>query len=79
MRHPKSPGQLRGTHPQPLVILEDSSALDASYNDVMQNSGSIDKGLSRHRVRIGSHIVIQKKLAQGTITVPIPDHNEFES
>jgi predicted RNA binding protein YcfA (HicA-like mRNA interferase family) len=24
-----------------------------------------------------SHIVMQKKLAQGTITVPIPDHNEI--
>jgi predicted RNA binding protein YcfA (HicA-like mRNA interferase family) len=27
--------------------------------------------------RRGSHIVMQKKLAQGTITVPIPDHNEI--
>jgi hypothetical protein len=35
-----------------LVILEDSSALDASYNDVMQSTGSVDTGLSRHRVRI---------------------------
>jgi predicted RNA binding protein YcfA (HicA-like mRNA interferase family) len=25
----------------------------------------------------GSHIVMQKKLTQGTITVPIPDHNEI--
>ena len=27
--------------------------------------------------RRGSHIVMQKKLAKGTITVPIPDHNEI--
>ena len=27
--------------------------------------------------RRGSHIVMQQKLAQGTITVPIPDHNEI--
>jgi len=37
--------------------------------------------LSRHgfvevRQR-GSHIVMQKKLPQGTITVPVPDHNEI--
>lgn len=25
----------------------------------------------------GSHIVMQKKLSQGTITVPIPDHDEI--
>jgi len=25
----------------------------------------------------GSHIVMQKKLPQGTITVPVPDHNEI--
>jgi len=33
-------------------------------------------GFSEVRRR-GSHIVMQKKLAQGTITVPIPDHNEI--
>ena len=27
--------------------------------------------------RRGSHIVMQKKIAQGTITVPVPDHNEI--
>jgi len=27
--------------------------------------------------RRGSHIVMQKKIPQGTITVPIPDHNEI--
>ena len=27
--------------------------------------------------RRGSHIVMQKKLAKGTITVPVPDHNEI--
>jgi predicted RNA binding protein YcfA (HicA-like mRNA interferase family) len=27
--------------------------------------------------RRGSHIVMQRKLEQGTITVPIPDHNEI--
>ena len=27
--------------------------------------------------RKGSHIVMQKKLSEGTITVPIPDHNEI--
>jgi predicted RNA binding protein YcfA (HicA-like mRNA interferase family) len=27
--------------------------------------------------RRGSHIVMQKKLSQGTITVPIPDHDEI--
>jgi predicted RNA binding protein YcfA (HicA-like mRNA interferase family) len=37
--------------------------------------------LSRHgffevRQR-GSHIVMQKKLSQGTITVPVPDHDEI--
>ncbi|MDP4010855.1 MAG: type II toxin-antitoxin system HicA family toxin [Candidatus Roizmanbacteria bacterium] len=26
--------------------------------------------------RRGSHIVMQKKLPQGTITVPVPDHDE---
>lgn len=24
----------------------------------------------------GSHIIMQKKLSQGTITVPVPNHNE---
>ncbi|RMG00733.1 MAG: type II toxin-antitoxin system HicA family toxin [Acidobacteria bacterium] len=37
--------------------------------------------LSRHGFvevrRRGSHIVMQKKLPQGTITVPVPDHNEI--
>jgi predicted RNA binding protein YcfA (HicA-like mRNA interferase family) len=27
--------------------------------------------------RRGSHIVMQKKLSQGTITVPVPDHAEI--
>ena len=27
--------------------------------------------------RRGSHIVMQKKLPQGTITVPVPDHDEI--
>ena len=27
--------------------------------------------------RRGSHIVMQKKLTEGTITVPIPDHSEI--
>jgi predicted RNA binding protein YcfA (HicA-like mRNA interferase family) len=27
--------------------------------------------------RHGSHIVMQKKIPQGTITVPIPDHNQI--
>jgi len=25
----------------------------------------------------GSHVVMQKKLAKGTITVPVPNHNEI--
>ena len=27
--------------------------------------------------RRGSHIVMQKKIPQGTITVPVPDHDEI--
>ncbi|MHB8880936.1 MAG: type II toxin-antitoxin system HicA family toxin [Thermodesulfovibrionales bacterium] len=27
--------------------------------------------------RRGSHIVMQKKLSDGTITVPVPDHTEI--
>jgi len=27
--------------------------------------------------RRGSHIVMQKKVADGTITVPVPDHSEI--
>jgi predicted RNA binding protein YcfA (HicA-like mRNA interferase family) len=27
--------------------------------------------------RRGSHIVMQRKLPSGTITVPVPDHNEL--
>ena len=27
--------------------------------------------------RRGSHIVMQKKISQGTITVPVPDHREI--
>jgi len=27
--------------------------------------------------RRGSHIVMQKKLPQGTVTVPVPDHSEI--
>ncbi len=27
--------------------------------------------------RRGSHIIMQKKLSNGTITVPIPDHDEI--
>ncbi|MEW6327735.1 MAG: type II toxin-antitoxin system HicA family toxin [Thermodesulfobacteriota bacterium] len=37
--------------------------------------------LSRHGFievrRCGSHIVMQKKLSQSTITVPVPDHDEI--
>ncbi|MBM3295157.1 MAG: type II toxin-antitoxin system HicA family toxin [Candidatus Aminicenantes bacterium] len=37
--------------------------------------------LSRHGFfevrRRGSHIVMQKKLSQGTITVPVPNYNEI--
>jgi len=37
--------------------------------------------LSRHGFsevrRRGSHIVMQKKLGAGTITVPVPDHDEL--
>ena len=33
-------------------------------------------GFSEVRRR-GSHIVMQKKLSEGTITVPVPDHNEI--
>jgi predicted RNA binding protein YcfA (HicA-like mRNA interferase family) len=37
--------------------------------------------LSRHGFaevrRRGSHIVMQKKLPQGTTTVPVPDHKEI--
>lgn len=29
--------------------------------------------------RRGSHIVMQKKLPHGTITVPIPDHDEIRT
>ena len=39
-----------------LIILEDSSALDPSYNDVMQSTGGVDTGLSGHRVRIANRI-----------------------
>ncbi|MFN3533558.1 MAG: type II toxin-antitoxin system HicA family toxin [Candidatus Brocadia sp.] len=28
--------------------------------------------------RRGSHIVMQKKLPHGTITVPVPDHDEIQ-
>jgi predicted RNA binding protein YcfA (HicA-like mRNA interferase family) len=39
--------------------------------------------LSRHGFaevrRRGSHIVMQRQLATGTITVPIPDHNELRT
>ncbi len=27
--------------------------------------------------RRGSHVVMQKKLAEGTITVPVPEHHEI--
>jgi predicted RNA binding protein YcfA (HicA-like mRNA interferase family) len=27
--------------------------------------------------RRGNHIVLQKKVAEGTITVPVPDHSEI--
>jgi hypothetical protein len=33
------------------VILEGSSAFDPSYNYVMQSTGSVDAGLSRHEVK----------------------------
>jgi predicted RNA binding protein YcfA (HicA-like mRNA interferase family) len=29
--------------------------------------------------RRGSHIVMQKKLPQGTVTVPVPDHGEIHT
>ncbi|MDN5848912.1 MAG: type II toxin-antitoxin system HicA family toxin [Nitrococcus sp.] len=29
--------------------------------------------------RRGSHIVMQKKLPQSTVTVPVPDHNAIRS
>jgi len=29
--------------------------------------------------RRGSHIVMQKKLSEGTITVPVPDHDEIRA
>ena len=29
--------------------------------------------------RRGSHIAMQKKIAKGTITVPVPDHKELQS
>ena len=39
------------------------------------------KILSRHGFaevrRRGSHIVMQRKLDQGTITIPVPDHKEL--
>ena len=28
--------------------------------------------------RRGSHIVMQKQISEGTITVPVPDHNEIK-
>ena len=28
--------------------------------------------------RRGSHVVMQKKLAEGTITVPVPEHHEIK-
>jgi len=33
-------------------------------------------GFNKVRMR-GSHIVMQKKLSEGTITVPVPDHHEI--
>jgi len=39
--------------------------------------------LSRHGFaevrRRGSHIVMQKTIATGTVTVPVPDHDELRS
>ena len=39
--------------------------------------------LSRHGFaevrRRGSHIVMQKTLATGTVTVPVPDHSELRT
>lgn len=35
----------------------------------------VQHGFSEVRRR-GSHIVMQKKLSEGSITVPVPDHNE---
>jgi predicted RNA binding protein YcfA (HicA-like mRNA interferase family) len=29
--------------------------------------------------RRGSHIVMQKELSEGTITVPVPDHDEIRA
>lgn len=29
--------------------------------------------------RRGSHIVMQKKLERGTITIPVPDHHELRT
>ncbi len=37
-----------------LVILEDSSALDPSQNDVMQSVGSVDTRLPGHGVKISN-------------------------
>jgi predicted RNA binding protein YcfA (HicA-like mRNA interferase family) len=36
----------------------------------------VRNGFSEIRRR-GSHIVMQKKLSEGSITVPVPDHNEI--
>jgi len=36
-----------------------------------------EHGFSEVRRR-GSHIVMQKRLAEGTITVPVPDHPELK-
>ncbi len=39
--------------------------------------------LSRHGFveirRRGSHVVMQKKISNGTITVPVPDHKEIRT
>ena len=35
-----------------------------------------EHGFTKIRQR-GSHIVMQKKLSKGTITVPVPNHNEI--
>ncbi|PWB48682.1 MAG: hypothetical protein C3F12_00945 [Candidatus Methylomirabilota bacterium] len=34
-------------------------------------------GFAEVRRRRGSHIVMQKTLPQGTVTVPVPDHDEI--
>ena len=39
--------------------------------EILEKNGFVEKR------RRGSHIVMQKKLTQSTITVPVPDHKEL--